>query len=253
VIKRCSKVNKYINGLKSMEGILSLDYYLTDLDNSLTKIKASTMLTVHYATQKDISLEEKVGRNSFQYLKVIGCGGYSNVVMARKKDSGRMYAIKIIKKDATYMKTNKSVYLSEVNIMKKLTGIPFIVKLHYTFQTKNELYFAMDPCIGGTLFYFLTHCAKGYLNSSIIKFYVCEIIIALEKIHSKNIMYRDLKPENVLIDIDGHIKLSDFGLSKQIRRRDDTSLTFCGSPEYLPPEMLLGQEHSRSVDFYTLG
>ena len=68
-----------------------------------------------------------------------------------------MYAVKIIKKDTTYMKTNKSVYLSEVNIMKKLTGIPFIVNLHYTFQTKNELYFAMDPCIGGTLFYFLTH------------------------------------------------------------------------------------------------
>jgi serum/glucocorticoid-regulated kinase 2 len=66
-------------------------------------------------------------------------------------------------------------------------------------------------------------------------------------------MYRDLKPENVLIDIDGHIKITDFGLSKFIRRRDETSMTFCGSPEYLPPEMLLGQAHSRVVDFYTLG
>jgi len=66
-------------------------------------------------------------------------------------------------------------------------------------------------------------------------------------------MYRDLKPENVLIDIDGHIKIADFGLSKKIRKRDDTSMTFCGSPEYLPPEMLLGMEHSRKVDFYTLG
>lgn len=72
VIKRCLKANKLINGLKTMEGILSLDYYLTDLDNSLAKIKASTMLTVHYATQKDISYDEKVGKNSFQYLRVIG-------------------------------------------------------------------------------------------------------------------------------------------------------------------------------------
>lgn len=91
------------------------------------------------------------------------------------------------------------------------------------------------------------------MNTNIIKFYMAEIIVALEKIHLNNIMYRDLKPENVLIDIDGHIKIADFGLSKKIRKRDDTSMTFCGSPEYLPPEMLLGMEHSRKVDFYTLG
>ena len=137
--------------------------------------------------------------------------------------------------------------------MKKLADLPFIVRLSYTFQTENELYFAMEPWIGGTLFHFITHSAKGDLNINIIKFYLAEIIIALEKIHSKNIMYRDLKPENVLIDIDGHIKLSDFGLSKQIKRREETSTTFWGSPEYLPPEMILGKEHSRSVDFYTLG
>lgn len=230
-----------------------MDYYLTQLDNSLLPVKQTTLLSVHYSNIKDSRTSEKVSKNSFQYLKVIGCGGYSNVVLARKKDSGRLYAIKIIKKDQTYLKTNKSLYLSEVNIMRKLQDLPFIVNLHYTFQTENELYFVMDPCIGGTLFHFMSHCPKGFLNSNIVKFYIAEIIVALEKIHSKNIMYRDLKPENVLIDVDGHIKLSDFGLSKQIRRRDETSLTFCGSPEYLPPEMLFGCEHSRVVDFYTLG
>lgn len=80
-----------------------------------------------------------------------------------------------------------------------------------------------------------------------------EIIVALEKVHSKNVMYRDLKPENVLIDVDGHIKVSDFGLSKQTKKRDEMSYTFCGSPEYLPPEMICGQKHTRAVDFYTLG
>lgn len=137
-----------------------------------------------------------------------------------------MYAIKIIKKDKTFMTTNKSIYLTEANIMKKLTGLPFIVELYCTFQTENELYFVMEPCIGGTLFHFITRSAKGDLDINVIKFYMAEIIIALEKVHSKNIMYRDLKPENVLIDIDGHIKLTDFGLSKQIRRNDETSLTF---------------------------
>jgi serum/glucocorticoid-regulated kinase 2 len=219
-------------------------------------VKESTLLRVHFAKidEEDPSSSfETIDKDSFQYLKVIGCGGYSNVVLARKKDSGRLYAIKIIKKDKAYLKTSKSVYLAESNIMKKLTGLPFIVNLHYTFQTEDELYFVMEPCIGGTLFHFMTHCSKGDLNINIVRFYMAEIVIALERIHSKNVMYRDLKPENILIDMDGHIKISDFGLSKQMRKRDETSQTFCGSPEYLSPEMILGYEHSRAVDFYTLG
>lgn len=249
---------KHVVGIKSVQSILGLDYYLTQLENSLSPIKEKTLLAVHYAQiQDNCSQEESKGaqvtKNDFRFLNVIGCGGYSNVVLARKKDSGRLYAIKIIKKDATYVKTNKSVYISEAAIMKKLSGTPFIVNLHYTFQTENELYFSMDPCIGGTLFHFFSHSAKGDISMNIAKFYLSEIIVALEKIHSRNVMYRDLKPENILIDVDGHIKLSDFGLSKIIQKRDETSMTFCGSPEYLPPEMLYGLEHDRSVDFYTLG
>ena len=248
---------RHIVWLKSVESITALDYYLTRLENSLTPIKQTTLLAVHYAEIHESIVEESkqniLSKHDFQFLKVIGCGGYSNVVLARKKDSGRLYAIKIIKKDSTYMETNKSVYLAESNIMKKLSGSPFIVNLYYTFQTENELYFVMDPWVGGTLFHFFTHCARGDVSIHIVKFYLAEIIVALEKIHSRNVMYRDLKPENILIDVDGHIKISDFGLSKSIQRRDETSWTFWGSPEYLPPEMLLGQEHSRSVDFYTLG
>jgi len=247
--------DKVIVGLKTVESIPALDYYLTQLENSLSQIN-DKLLVAHFAeTNIDWNhiRDSKVSKNDFHFLKVIGWGGYSNVVLARKKDNGKLYAIKIIKKDATYLKTNKSIYIAEANIMRKLSGSPFIVNLHYTFQTENELYFAMDPWIGGTLFHFFTHSARGSLNKNIVKFYMSEIIIALEKIHLKNIMYRDLKPENILIDIDGHIKLSDFGLSKQIRKRDETSATFWGSPEYLPPEMILGIDHSRAVDFYTLG
>lgn len=206
-----------------------MDYYLTFPNNSLNPIKETTSLTVHFAQVKEDdspSQAAKVDKNSFHFLKVIGSGGYSNVVLARKKDTGKMYAIKIIKKDKTFLKTNKRVYLAEVNIMKKLTEMPYIVGLHYTFQTENELYFAMDPCIGGTLFHFMTHFPKQDLNINIVRFYLAEIVVALDLIHSQNIMYRDLKPENILIDIDGHLKLSDFGLSKQMRNKDETSSTF---------------------------
>ena len=246
-----------IVGLKTLEGIPSMDYYLTNVKNSLHPVKEKFLLTVHYSkmseNSSEIQVKEKVNKHSFLYIKVIGSGGYSNVVLARKKDNGKLYAIKIIKKDNVYLKTNKDVYLSEAMIMRKLTGLPFVVDLHYTFQTPHELYFVMDPCIGGNLFYFMTHFPKKDLNINIVKFYLAEIVVALDMIHSQNIMYRDLKPENILIDIDGHIKITDFGLSKQMRNIEDLSSTFCGSPEYLPPEMILGYDHSKAVDFYTLG
>ena len=94
---------------------------------------------------------------------------------------------------------------------------------------------------------------RSRFDEDIALLYVCEIILALECLHSKNIIYRDLKPENILIDIDGHIKLSDFGLAKEVEELHDLNRTFCGSPEYLSPEMLLGNPHDVTVDFYTLG
>ena len=138
---------KEIACLKTLEGLPSMDYYLTNLDNSLHPIKENTLLSVHYTKESNSPNHSKgeISKNSFQYLKVIGSGGYSNVVLARKKDTGKLFAIKIIKKDSTYLKTNKRIYLAEVNIMKRLIDIPHIVGLHYTFQTQNELYFAMDP------------------------------------------------------------------------------------------------------------
>jgi serine/threonine protein kinase len=250
---------KLIVGLKTTELMPALDYYLTFLDNWLRPIKSGTLLAVHYSKLRDgedltdKSFRKPIWKDDFHFLKVLGWGGYANVVLARKRDSGRLYAIKIIKKDHLYVNTIKRVYTSEAHILKKLTGQPFIIGTHYTFQTDTELYFVMDPCIGGTLFHLFTQFSKGTLNEEVVKFYLAEIIIALEKIHSKNIIYRDLKPENILIDIDGHVKLSDFGLSKQLKKRDELSTTFWGSPEYLPPEMLYGYMHSRAVDFYTLG
>ena len=136
--------------------------------------------------------------------------------------------------------------------MCQLLDSPFIVNLHYTFQTDTELYFVMDPCIGGTLFSYLGRLPSWGLLANSIKFYISEIIIAIEQIHNKDMIFRDLKPENVLIDIDGHIKLVDFGFSKELSQNEMNS-SFCGSIEYLPPEMVRGDEYYKSVDFYTIG
>ena len=109
----------------------------------------------------------------------------------------------------------------------------------------------MDFCPGGELFYHLHNL--GRFTEEQARFYISEILLGLEYLHSKDIAYRDLKPENILLDLDGHIKITDFGLSKQNISSFDLSSSFCGSPEYMSPEMLQGQGHGRAVDFYSLG
>jgi serine/threonine protein kinase len=109
----------------------------------------------------------------------------------------------------------------------------------------------MDLCAGGELFYLLH--LKGRLPESMAKFYFAEILLGLEYIHKQGVVYRDLKPENVLLDIDGHIKLADFGLSKNLTPEESLTNSFCGSPEYMSPEMLMGYGHGITVDYYSLG
>lgn len=111
----------------------------------------------------------------------------------------------------------------------------------------------MDLCTGGELFFHLQRFR--IYSEQLAKFYFCEILLGLENVHENEIIYRDLKPENILIDVEGHIKLADFGLSKKLcKERGMThSYSFCGSPEYMSPEMLLGEGHDRCLDYYTLG
>jgi len=159
-------------------------------------------------------------------IKIIGRGSYSYVVVARKKDSGQLYAIKIMKKENLFDRISKKIFASESDINKKFRGTPFVAETHYAFQTKEEMFLVMELCPGGTLFDYLRKISRETLNYDIVRFYIAEIIIALEFIHAKNVMYRDLKPENIIIDIDGHIKLTDFGLSKQCETRNEVSETF---------------------------
>ena len=129
---------------------------------------------------------------------------------------------------------------------------PFVVRLHYAFQTEDTLYFVTDFLNGGELFYHL--CNEIRFSEERAKFYAAELVLALSHLHSKGIIYRDLKPENVLLDSKGHIKITDFGLSKmKLESKDSQTNTFCGTPEYLAPEIIIGKGHSYSVDWWSLG
>ena len=161
-----------------------------------------------------------------------------------------IYALKSM--DKTFIEDWKKMdyVINEKEILAKMSH-PFIVKMYYSFNTKNYLNLVLDFCPGGELFF---HIVKNRrLKESVAKFYIAEIILAIEYLHDKNILYRDLKPENVLIDYDGHIKLTDFGLSAINFKKDSFSDVFWGSPEYMPPEMILKKKYNRMIDYYAIG
>jgi len=141
--------------------------------------------------------------------------------------------------------------LSEKNILSKVNS-PFLVNLRYSFQTAEKLYFVLDYINGGELFYHLQREKK--FNEERVRFYAAEILLALECLHDHSIIYRDLKPENILLSNTGHIVLTDFGLCKEgIKQETDTTGTFCGTPEYLAPEVLKGKGYGKAVDWWSYG
>lgn len=192
----------------------------------------------------------KVDINSFVTISVIGKGSYAKVLLVRKKDDNCVFAMKIIKKKLVALKKQDSHIQTERNVLIAMKDQPFFVRIHYTFQTETKLYFVLDYCPGGEMFTILQK--KHKLAEGEAKFYAAQLILAIESLHKRNILYRDLKPENVLIDTDGYLKITDFGLSKLHSEKSD-SKTICGTPEYLPPEVIRKTGYGKPFDWWTLG
>jgi len=190
-----------------------------------------------------------VTKDDFELLTVIGKGSFGKVMQVRKKDDGKIYAMKVLRKDTIIARKQVNHTKSEKNILMKIQHA-FIVNLNYAFQTKDKLYMILDYINGGELFYHLKK--EGRFAENRVKLYAAEIASALDHLHNLDIVYRDLKPENILLDSEGHICITDFGLSKQIETSEGTH-TFCGTPEYLAPEVLKGQGHGTAVDWWSLG
>lgn len=193
--------------------------------------------------------EKKVTKDDFELLTVIGKGSFGKVMQVKKKDDGKIYAMKVLRKEAIIARKQVAHTRAEKSILQKIQH-PFIVSLHYAFQTKDKLYMILDYVNGGELFFHLKK--EGRFNENRVKFYAAEITLAMDHLHQLGIVYRDLKPENILLDSDGHICITDFGLSKEINVQEGTH-TFCGTPEYLAPEVLKGLGHGIAVDWWSLG
>ena len=191
----------------------------------------------------------KLSMDNFRIISVLGRGFYGKVMLCQKLDTGELYAIKSIHKDRLSDSGKSSAVMAERNIMMK-SHHPFIVNLCFAFQTPSKFYLGLEYAPGGELFY---HMDKvGSIQVDDARLYVAEIGLALTHLHSIGIIYRDLKPENILFDAEGHVKLTDFGLSKDLVDGEQAT-TFCGTSEYLAPEVVMQQPYSYEIDEWALG
>ena len=167
-------------------------------------------------------------------------------------DRPQYYAMKVLKKVTLIDRNQLDHTKTERDILQHVHN-PFLMKMHYAFQTEDKLYMVMDFLNGGELFFHLRK--EQRFDEGRIRFYAAEIILGLEALHKAGIIYRDLKPENILLDDEGHIRLTDFGLSKQgiFKLNKDQTTTICGTPEYLAPEIVIGEGHGKAVDWWSLG
>lgn len=189
--------------------------------------------------------------DDFDLLRVIGRGSYAKVLMVELRSTKRIYAMKVIKKELVTEDEDIDWVQTEKHVFETASNYPFLVGLHSCFQTPSRLFFVIEFVRGGDLMFHMQRQRR--LPETHARFYAAEISLALNFLHERGIIYRDLKLDNVLLDHDGHIKLTDYGMCKEGIRRGDTTSTFCGTPNYIAPEILRGNDYDFSVDWWALG
>jgi hypothetical protein len=208
------------------------------------KLEVTENLLLDFPCTPEISIY------SFEVLDQIGNGSFSLVHLARKKDTDELFALKSMSKQFLIQKNFLKNAISECRVLSIL-NFPFIIRLHFCFKTARTLYMVLENCKFGSLATLLQRTVT--IPNKLAQLYTAEIVLAIEYLHSLNILYRDLKPENLLICSTGHLKLADFGMVKENFNDDSLSKSFCGTPAYLSPEMLNRQGVTKKADIYAIG
>ena len=188
--------------------------------------------------------------NDFHILSTLGTGTFGRVRLVKHRSDGsesEPLALKCLKKSAIIKLKQIDHVKSEKAVLARIDH-PFIVNLKGYFQTPSHIYMLLDYACGGELFTLLRR--EGRFSNDVALFFASEILLAFEYLHGMDIAYRDLKPENLLIDREGHVKITDFGFAKVVK---DKTYTLCGTPEYLAPEIIQSKGHNKNVDWWALG
>ncbi|XP_045540679.1 ribosomal protein S6 kinase alpha-4 [Papilio machaon] len=222
-----------------------------------TPVIVKTDTVRHEIGYVNLNGASKVDISHFDLLKVLGTGAYGKVFLVRKRcgvDEGKLYAMKVLKKASIVQKLKTAEHTrTERQVLEAVRACPFLVTLHYAFQTDAKLHLILDYVAGGELF---THLyQREHFHENEVRIYIAEIILALEQLHKLGIIYRDIKLENILLDAEGHIVLTDFGLSKEFCGGESRAYSFCGTIEYMAPEVVRSgsQGHDIAVDWWSVG
>jgi len=213
------------------------------------KNKSFALCTKGELCEEDL-YSKKVKLSHFEILKVIGRGSFGKVFLVKHIKSGQWYAMKSVRKENLKSTKEKINWIIERTILEKVDS-HFIVRLHFAFQTPDKVYYVVDYMQGGDLYYHMQRNHK--LNEKRTKFYIAEWILALHEMHGRSIVYRDLKLENIMLDHEGHLRITDFGLCRLGINKENMAYSFVGTPEYLSPEVIKGTGYDQETDWWSLG
>jgi len=241
---------------KKKESMFSITYEITEetklfeMHPPLTPVKRREERILSQVSEELDTQEDRVCFDSFKIITLLGEGAFGKVFRVEMKTTNEEYAMKVLKKSFLFENKQLKYAISEWNILKQIKH-PFVVSLHYSFQTATNLYMVLDYCNRGDLLNYLDQ--KARMTEEEARFVLCQIIIAIQHLHSQHIVYRDMKPENILIDSQSNCKLADFGLAKEGVMKNQNATSFWGSPAYLPPELLTNQRSGKEGDYYQIG
>eukprot|EP00897_Mesotaenium_endlicherianum_P003032 jgi/Mesen1/2757/ME000017S02128 len=252
---KCSETYASVASLFSEESTQNLQRLVYSeagvvTEGCLSRVSSAENSLANHAENGATPVEKKkIGPDDFELLRVVGQGAFGKVFQVRKKDSGEILAMKVMRKDRIIERNHGDYMKAEKEILTKMVH-PFIVQLQYSFQTRTKLYLLLEFVNGGHLFFQLYR--QGTFSEELARIYTAELVSAVAHLHKNGIMHRDLKPENVLLDSEGHVKLTDFGLAKEVDELDRSN-SLCGTVEYMAPEILQAKGHGRAADWWSVG